>query len=185
MSPRRPLAALAAASLLLLAGCSDGPFAPVGPLAGEHYALSAVNGAPLPAVLWEEPGGTRLEIVGETLEFRPFFRLERTRTVRYTSADGAAQTTTLRSATYYRVSTEPTTMSLLGLGVRIGGLAPCPPPLPNALSVACDPDEPAVVAGGTLHLTSVAYGAMSAMTLAMRFERYDPSDFVTAQRGGR
>lgn len=174
MPRRRPLAslaALAAAPLLLLAACSDAPFAPLGPLAGDVYALTQVDGASLPAVLWEEPSGARLEVLGETLEFRAYHRVERTRTVRYTSADGTAQTTAMRNATYYHVRSGPTEVSAPGLVVRIGGPVPCPPPAPNALSVACDPEEQAVVSGDELRLTSVVYGATSVVTLAMRFER--------------
>lgn len=172
MIPRRPLATLAAASLLLLAGCSDGPFAPIGPLAGEVYVLSQVNGHLLPAVVWEEqPGGVRLEIIGGTLEFRPFGRVERTRILRLVEpAAGTASTTTIRQATYYRVR-EASPISAAGLPVRIGSLFPCPAPSPTALSVACDPEESAVVNGDVLELASVAYGAMSVTPLALRFER--------------
>ena len=173
MIPRRPLASLAAASLVALAGCSDGPFGPIGPLAGDVFALSHVNGQPLPVVLWEDAAGVRLEIVDETLAFHPFGRVERARTLRYADADGAAQATTIRNVTYYRVREGPTEVSATGLVLRIGSFVECPAPSPTSLSVACDPEEQAVVDGDALQLTSIAYGAMSAIPLAMRFELAD------------
>lgn len=185
MIPRRPLAVLATASLLALAGCSDGPFAPIGALAGRQYMLTHVNAGPLPGVVWSEPAGARLEIVGESIRFRAFGRVERARTYRHVGADGAAETTTLRTTTYYRVRDEPTEISSPGIVVRIASLVPCPAPAPTELSVACDPEEQAIVNDDELRLTSVAYGAMSATTLVLRFERVDPADYAEAQRGGR
>ena len=186
MIRRRPLASLAAASILALvapAGCSDGPFAPIGPFAGQHYLLSHVDGAPLPARVWGAPDGARLEIVGETLEFRALSRVERTRVLRFTDERGAAETTTHRAVSYYRVREEPTEVSAPGVVLRIGGLHPCPPPSPTSLSVACDPEEQAIVHEGELRLTSIVYGAMDVRTLVMRFERYDPADYAEAERG--
>jgi len=178
MIPRRPLAALAALPLVALAGCSDGPFAPIGPLAGEHYLLSHVNGEPLPALVWGAPDGARLEIVAERLAFRPFARVERERVLRYTDEEGAVETTTHRIVAYYRVRTEPTEVSSPGTVLRIGGLHPCPAPSPTSLSVACDPEEQAIVHDGELRLATIMYGAMDVRPLTMRFERYDPSDYA-------
>lgn len=182
MPPRRSLAALAAAPLLALTACSDGPFAAIGPLAGEHFMLTQVNGQPLPAVVWAEPAGARLELVGETLEFRPLFRVARARTLRYTAANGTVETTTQRQLTYYQVggvyqAQAAASTSAAGLPLRVGSLSPCPTP-PGALSVACEPAEPGVVHGDELQLTRFVHGATSATVLALRFARYDPSDVV-------
>ena len=178
MVPRRPLAALGAAALLALAACSDGPFGPIGALAGERYLLTHVNGAPLPALLWGDPAGARLELLGEALAFRPFGRVERTRIVRFTGADGSVETSRRPTVSHYRVRDEPTEVSAPGVVLRIVGASTCPPPSPSSLSVACEPEEQAVVSGDELRLTSIVYGAMSATTITMRFERYEPADYV-------
>ena len=151
------------------------------PFAGQRYVLSQVNGEPLPALVWGTPEGARLELVGETLEFRAFLRVERARTLRFTDEQGSAETTTHRTVAYYRVREEPTEVSAPGTVLRIAGLHPCPPPSPNSLSVACDPDEQAVVHDGELTLTSIVYGAMDVRTLAMRFVRTDVPDRVATR----
>ncbi len=171
MIPRRPLAALAAASLVALAACSDGPLFPHGPFADERYVLTHVNGEPLPALVWSTPDGARLEIVAERLSFRSFARVERERTLRHTDAQGAVETTTFRSTSSYRIPEGPTEVSSPGTVLRIGGPHACPPPMPNALSVACEPHEQAIVHDGELRLTSVMYGATNVWPLVMRFVR--------------
>ena len=188
MSPRRSLVALAAVPLLALAACSDGPFAAIGPLAGEHFMLTQVNGQPLPAVVWAEPAGARLELVGETLEFRPLFRVARARTLRYTAANGTVETTTHRHVTYYHVgdvyqAQAASSTGAAGLPVRVGSLSPCPT-RPGALSAACEPAEPGVVHGDELRLTAFAHGATTVTVLALRFARYDPSDVVPTDGTG-
>ena len=69
-------------------------------------------------------------------------------------------------------------MSAPGAVLRIGGLHPCPVPSPTSLSVACDPDEQAVVHDGELRLTTIMYGAMDVRPLALRFLRTDVPDHV-------
>ena len=181
MPRRRPLVALAAA--LALAACSDAT-GPVAELAGERYALRSVDGQPLPFLLAGTPTGARQELVAETLEFRALGRLRRTRTLRSTDAAGAVETVTLRRDTYYRPS-EAGEVSAPGVVLRVGSIIECGPPLPNALSVACDPVDRAVASGGVVTLTSPFFGAMSVTALTLRFERTSPDPVVVPVGGVR
>ena len=167
MPARRPRVALAA--MLALAACAE-PTGPLADLADGTYALAQVNGVPLPYRVAGDAVGPRSEIVAETLAFRSFGRLRRTRTLRTTDADGQVATLVLRRDTYYR-RTDATEVSAPGVVLRIGAVFPCPQPSPLALSVACEPDERAVADGDVLDVSTTFHGAMAAPALVLRFER--------------
>jgi hypothetical protein len=120
---------LSTAALLLAAlGCSGDGRSPFGPseLLGATYALTSVNGEPLPFTLWTEASGASATLVGESLVFGAGDRVERRRVLRQTSAQGVTTTEPMTIPQEYRRS---------GLAIEIGWFEPCPP---NALCIGND-----------------------------------------------
>lgn len=140
-------AAVAAAAL----GCRD-PGTPASALTGS-YALTAVNGRPLPAVVDTGASGFGA-VLADTLVFGPDGRVTRTFVLRRVEAARAGDATS-----HPRLDLE---YRLRGTSLRVGWFTPCPP---NALCIANDsgtvsPD------GAAVALTTHLYGARPRLEFA-------------------
>jgi len=130
--------------LLAVLGCSGDGRSILAPsaLAGASYALTSINGQPLPFTLWSEASGASATMVSESVVFGAAGQVERRRVLRYTDAHGAVMTETMTFPQEFRRS---------GLRIEIGWFRPCPP------NASCIGNDLGTLTAATLRLTSNMY----------------------------